>query len=118
MIFRKAVYLECEPIWQILQQAIERRRLDGSDQWQNGYPNEQTIHDDIANGNGYVLVDNSSIVAYAAIIFGFEPAYNDINGKWLTDGDYVVVHRVATSDNVKGKGIAAHIFREVELLCI
>lgn len=118
MILRKAVFSELPVIWDILQQAIEQRRLSGSDQWQNGYPNEQVVHDDIINGYAYVLVDNEIIIAYAAIIFGVEPAYEEIDGKWLSNGNYVVVHRVATADAVKGKGVATHLFKLIEDLCI
>lgn len=116
MTLRKATFSEQSIIWDILQQAIQQRKLDGSDQWQNGYPNEQTVHEDIENGYGYVLVANNVIIAYAAIIFGIEPAYNDIKGAWLTNNDYVVVHRVATSNAVKGKGIATLLFKEIETL--
>jgi len=117
MILRKANFSEQPVIWEILQQAIEQRRLDGSEQWQNGYPNETTVHDDITNGYAYVLVDNDAVIAYAAIIVGLEPAYNDIDGKWLTNGDYVAVHRVATSNSVKGKGVATQLFRLIEDVC-
>jgi GNAT superfamily N-acetyltransferase len=118
MLLRKAVLSELPAIWIILQQAIEQRKRDGSEQWQNGYPNEQTVQDDIAKGYGYVLADNDTILAYAAIIFGIEPAYNDIQGQWLTDNEAAVVHRVATSNEVKGKGVATHLFRLIEDLCI
>lgn len=116
MILRKATFSEQSIIWTILQQAIQQRKEDGSDQWQNGYPNEQTVHDDVTHGYAYVLVDHDVIIAYAAIIFGIEPAYNDIKGRWLTNDDYVVVHRVATSNAVKGKGVATHLFKEIERL--
>ena len=118
MILRKAFFAELHIIWDILLQAIEQRKQDGSEQWQNGYPNEQTVHDDITYGYAYVLIDNNVIVAYAAIIFGVEPAYNNINGRWLTNGDYVVVHRVATSNEVKMKGVATNLFRMIEDLCL
>jgi hypothetical protein len=118
MILRKAIFSEQTVIWDILQQAIQQRKEDGSDQWQNGYPNEQTVHDDITKGYAHVLVNNNLIIAYAAIIFGIEPAYNDIKGKWLTNDDYVVVHRVATSNAEKGKGVATQLFKEIESLCI
>ncbi len=118
MILRKAIYNEISVIWEIIQQAIEQRKQDGSAQWQNGYPNEQTIHDDITNGYAHVLIDNNSIVAYAAIIFGEEPAYNNIIGQWLSYGDYVVIHRVATSNSVKKSGVATHLFKLIEDLCI
>jgi len=114
MILRKAILSEIPAIWEILQQAIEQRRQDGSKQWQDGYPNPQTVENDINKGNGYVLLENNTIIAYAAIIFEIEPAYTDIEGKWLTNGEYVVIHRVATSNAVKGKGIATELFRMIE----
>ena len=118
MILKKAGFSDKQVIWDILQQAIEQRKSDGSEQWQDGYPNEQTVHDDITNGDAYVLVDNNETVAYAAIIFGVEPAYNDIKGSWLTHGDYVVVHRVATSNAAKGKGAGTRLFKEIEDLSL
>ncbi|MGO4291733.1 GNAT family N-acetyltransferase [Chitinophaga sp. RAB17] len=116
MILRKADISEVPVIWDILQQAIAQRKEDGSKQWQDGYPNEQTVRDDIENGYGYVVADNNSILAYAAVIFDIEPAYQDIEGKWLTDADYVVVHRVATSGLAKGRGIATKLFEMIETL--
>jgi len=118
MILRKADFSEVMPIWEILQQAIEQRRQDGSEQWQNGYPNQQTVYDDITSGYGYVLTNDNLIIAYAAIIFGVEPAYNEIVGQWLTNGDYVAVHRIATSNAVKGQGVATKLFKLLETLAI
>jgi hypothetical protein len=118
MKLRRANFSDIGKIWEILQQAIEQRRQEGSEQWQNGYPNQQTVHDDIANGYGYVITDNEVIIAYAAIIFGIEPAYNEIKGHWLTNGDYVAVHRVATSNAVKGQGVATKLFKLLEDLSI
>jgi GNAT superfamily N-acetyltransferase len=118
MNLRKATLSEQPIIWDILQQAIEQRKQDGSEQWQNGYPNEQTVYDDITHDYAFVLVDNDVIIAYAAIIFGVEPAYNDIQGSWLTNDDYVVVHRVAAANAAKGKGVATLLFKEIEKLCI
>lgn len=118
MILRKATFSELPTIWCILQQAIEQRKQDGSVQWQNGYPNEQAVHADITNGHAYVLIENNEIIAYVAIITGIEPAYNDIKGKWLTNEDYVTVHRVATSNAVKRKGVATQLFKLIEDLCI
>ncbi|HEY3390742.1 MAG TPA: GNAT family N-acetyltransferase [Prolixibacteraceae bacterium] len=118
MNLRKATLSEFPAIWDILKQAIQQRKQDGSEQWQDGYPNEKIVHYDISNGYGYVLIDNNVVIAYAAIIFGVEPAYNHIKGKWLTNDDYVVVHRVATSNAVKGKGVATLLFKMIEDLCI
>lgn len=112
--FRRAVFSEVNEIWEIFKQAIERRKRDGSRQWQDGYPSIGTIEQDIENGCGYVLVDNAKIAAYSAIIFGEDEAYHDIQGKWLTAGEYAVVHRVAVSDVYLGQGLAKDIFRKTE----
>lgn len=118
LLLRKANLSEVPQIWEIIQDAIEQRRLEGSKQWQDGYPNELSIENDINNGYGFVLTENESILCYAAIIFGIEPAYEEIEGKWLTNGDYAVVHRVAVSKLAKGKGIATKLFQNIEGLCL
>ncbi|MBL0739197.1 GNAT family N-acetyltransferase [Flavobacterium sp. GN10] len=115
---RKANLSEIPQIWQILQDAIEQRRLDGSSQWQDGYPNELSIKSDIEKDYGYVFTEDDSILAYAAIIFDKEPAYENIEGKWLTHGDYTVVHRVAVSKLAKGKGVATKLFESIEGLSV
>lgn len=118
VMLRAAAEAELPAIWGILQQAIEHRKRDGSAQWQNGYPNEQTVRDDIKQGHAYVLADDGTIFAYAAVIFGVEPAYAAIDGQWLTNGRYAVVHRVARSDAARGKGVATRLFQQVEALCL
>jgi GNAT superfamily N-acetyltransferase len=115
---RRADITEVPLIWEIIQDAIEQRRQEGSSQWQDGYPNELSITNDINKAYGYVLTENGTILCYAAIIFDKEPAYEDIEGKWLTNGDYGVVHRVAVSKLAKGKGIATKLFQNIEGLCL
>ena len=112
--FRLAEEQDKASIWVILQQAIERRRLDGSKQWQDGYPNADTIQNDIEKQVGYVLLLNDEVIAYAAVLINDEPAYEAIEGKWLTNGDFVVVHRVAVSESAVGKGVAQRIFKNIE----
>jgi len=118
MILRKAIQSELQTIWEIIQYAIEQRRADGSEQWQNGYPNKTTIQEDLDAGYAYVLEDEGVILAYAAIIFGKEEAYDNIDGKWLTDGDYAVLHRVAAAPKAKGKKAGTYLFQLVEKLCL
>lgn len=116
MKFRKVHPKEIDEIWEILQFAIQSRKNDGSQQWQDGYPNRDSIVQDLDNDCAYVLADDKGVLAYGAVIFDIEPAYNNIEGKWLSDGDYVVVHRVAAAERSKGMGIATRFFNEVEKL--
>ena len=116
--FKGAVESDAEVIWEILQDAIAQRKSEGSDQWQNGYPNPETVAEDIAAQCGYLLIDDGVPVAYGAIVFEDEPAYAEINGAWLTSGKYAVVHRVARSANATTRGISYKIFRFAEELCV
>lgn len=101
-------------IWEIIHQAIIRRKLDGSTQWQDGYPNMETIEKDIRDQQGYVLRHEDRIIAYAALIYNDEPAYDQIEGNWLSEFPFLVIHRVAVSDQMAGKGIATLLLRKIE----
>lgn len=86
----------------------------GIDQWQNGYPDELCIRKDIAAQKGYFLSDKTQLLGYLCIDFNGEPAYDNLNGTWISNGNYVVVHRLALSDWVRGKGISSTVFQLVE----
>lgn len=57
-----------------------------------------------------------NVVAYGAVVFDGEPSYDAIEGAWLTDGDYVVLHRMAVADGEKGRGVATEFMRRVEAM--
>lgn len=116
--FRKATLEDVQQIWEILEQAIVRRKNDGSNQWQDGYPNPDVVKKDIEKGSGYVLTEGNSVIGYAAILINDEPAYEEIQGKWLTNDDFVVVHRLAISENQIGKGLAQKIMQFIETVAV
>jgi len=116
IIFRKATLEDIDPIWQIILQAKERMRLRGSRQWQSGYPAIENIISDVEKGYGYVLCSCNCVIAYAAVIFDGEQAYDSIKGNWLSDQAYVVVHRLAVADKMTQQGIATLFFEKVEEL--
>lgn len=111
---REAQITEVGQIWEIIQQAIERRRKEGSTQWQNGYPNRDTIESDIKKHFGYVLTVEDEIAVYTALIMNDEPAYSSIEGAWLSDGEFVVIHRVAVNEKFAGKGMVKILFDKIE----
>lgn len=111
---RKAEIEDKNVIWEMIQQSIERRKQDGSTQWQNGYPNMGTVESDIAKGFAYVLTVDGEIAVYAALILNDEPAYSTIEGAWLSDGEFVVVHRVAVDGKFAGQGMVKKLFDHIE----
>lgn len=112
--FRQAKISETSSIWEILQQAILRRKKEGSDQWQDGYPNPDVVQNDLEKGFGYVLTQGETILGYCAAIINDEPEYAKIQGKWLTDNDFVVIHRIAITESNLGKGLTKIILQHIE----
>lgn len=112
--FRQATLAEVPQIWNILKHAIQRRKAEGSNQWQDGYPNEEVIHQDLVKGVGYVITFNDAIIAYCAVLKNDEPEYARIVGKWLSTNDFVVFHRVAVAPEFLGKGVAHKMFQFIE----
>tara|TARA_B110000977_G_scaffold139632_1_gene177238 strand:- start:7 stop:516 length:510 start_codon:yes stop_codon:yes gene_type:complete len=112
--FRPAKSSEATQIWQILKDAIQRRKEDGSNQWQDGYPNIDVVKEDIEREIGFVFTQNESIIGYTAVIINDEPDYLNIEGKWLTNQDFVVFHRVAIAEKFLSKGLAKKMMLFIE----
>ena len=112
--FRPAKISEAFEIWQILKDAIQRRKEDGSNQWQDGYPNMDVVKNDIERKIGFVLTRNDNIIGYTAIIINDEPDYINIEGKWLTNQEFMVYHRVAISKKFLAKGMGKKMMKLIE----
>lgn len=117
LTFRPAVETDTARILEIIRQAQAQMRALGSTQWQDGYPAQSDIAADIAHGYGRVLCNPSGgVIAYGAVCFDGEPAYDKLEGEWLTNEPYVVVHRLAVADGEKGRGVAAEFMRRTTTL--
>lgn len=112
--FRRTTMADRERVMQIIDQAKAQMKRLGSHQWQEGYPAMHDIVADINRQTAYVLCLDQSVIAYASISFDVEPAYNDLNGQWLSDQKYVVVHRLAVADEMKNRGVATYFFHRIE----
>ena len=71
-------------------------------QWANGYPNKEIILEDIANQRSYVITKEEQIIGVFTFINGEDETYHYIEGKWLNDAPYGVIHRIASGQNEKG----------------
>ena len=90
----------------------------GVNQWQDNYPNMDIIRNDINNGHGYIVEDESQIIATLAISFDGEATYYKIyEGQWLSNGDYSVVHRLAIKKTRRGSDLSSFIMDSIETLC-
>ena len=80
MEFRKSTKSDITKIMDIVKQAQAYFKEQNIDQWQNNYPNEEVINNDIENGESYVMLENGNIIATTVISFTKETSYeNEIN---------------------------------------
>lgn len=119
-IFRKAQISDLPAVMVIIRQAIDQMRSEGKNQWNENYPTVGHISSDIEKGYGFVLEDAATgiIACYGAIVYDGEPAYNHLEGEWLSEYPYVVVHRMAILNEFKGQGLAAVFFDCVEKISL
>lgn len=76
-------------------------------QWgPTNWPPAERLVKDVEEGNGYVCLDDEGIIVgcfYFIQGYDIDPTYREItNGAWLSDSSYGVVHRIASSGDVKG----------------
>lgn len=118
MKFRKSNLEDVPSIMHIINKAKTSLKASGIDQWQNGYPNEEVIKEDILRGESYVATLKGVVVGTVAITFGIEHHYEHIReGEWLNnDGEYGVIHRIAVDDDYKGKGIAGFLMNHAKVI--
>lgn len=114
--FRPATHDDFSRIWEIILQAKTQMLRENRQQWNESYPAPEHIRADIDKGHAYVLCAELKPLACGAVSYDGEPVYQDIEGKWLSDNPFVVVHRLAVADGAKGKGVATAFMREVEKL--
>ena len=77
-------------------------------QWSGGWPPEEVIRADVAAGKSHVVTCGGRIVGTFFYDEGedVEPTYAEIDGAWLDDGPYGVIHRIASTREVPGVGTA------------
>ena len=116
--FREANLNDLNQIMEIIYDAQQYLKSQDIDQWQNGYPNSETIKDDIKARNSYVMTYQGKVIAYTALIFGEDETYINIyDGQWLNNNKYAVIHRMAVAKDHKGNEVAVKVLEAAEKLC-
>lgn len=105
MLIRRATLDDLAGAQEIYAQARAfMEQVGNPTQWAGGYPQEDMLRDDIVKGNLYVCEEEGQILS--PFYFAIEPddTYQVIEGAWLNDGEYGVVHRIATKRGTRGVG--------------
>lgn len=119
MQYRRSIESDIPSIMPIIHQAQTLLKEAGVNQWQNNYPNEAAILNDIHNLESYVVLDKQRVIGTFALSFRIESTYNHIyEGSWLSLQDYAVIHRIALDNEYKGLGISTEIINTIEEWCV
>ena len=103
MIIRKAINEDLSRILEIYASARERMASNGNPtQWGTEYPYKHLLEEDIVLGRLYVVEQDGTPEGVFLMESGPDETYLDIEGEWLNQEDYYVIHRIAASGKVKG----------------
>ncbi len=80
-------------------------------QWAVGYPPEAYLQQDIKLSRLYVCEDNNRICGVFMLSMEDDPTYHYIEGTWLNDESYGVIHRIASDGSKSG------VFKNVLEFC-
>ena len=116
MKIRLANLEDIDQIVDVIEDAKAYLRSQNSLQWNlpDGYPNKDTMLNDIYNKYCYVLEYNDNIIGTMTIIIGDDENYADIDGAWLTNESYAQIHRIAVKNDSHHKKIGAFMLTEAE----
>ena len=108
MTIRQATEKDFSAMQALFAGARERMRSGGNpDQWGERKPYPDDTHEDISLGRAYLLVDpdgaaGERILGTFVFYVGEDPNYRQIDGAWLDDAPYGVIHRIAGDGRTKG----------------
>ena len=113
MEMRLATEAELQEIMAIMDSARAFQRSLGFSQWEDGYPDTDVIRHDISTHNAYAFFDGETVAGYAFLPIG-DNSYDQLTDTWKHPGGYGVIHRLAISPDMRGKGLGAKIFSLIE----
>ncbi len=109
---KKTEHVDLPAVMEIIDEAKAYMRKSGIDQWQRGYPSEETIKEDIKTGDGYLLVSGRcGIIGTFCLTFSHQPEYDYVEEGGFSVGTSAALHRVAIKNSEKGRGRAAKIVK-------
>ena len=103
MNIRHAERADFAEVCEIYRFAREQMKASGNpNQWKDRYPPKELILADIDSGCSYVIEEDGALCGVFYFRIGTDPTYKQIDGRWLNDRPYGVIHRIAGNGKKKG----------------
>lgn len=79
------------------------RKTGNGTQWGENYPTKDILYNDILNRRLYAVQDAGGVIRGVFVLaIGSEPTYSKIDGRWLSNGTYGTIHRIASDGSTGG----------------
>ena len=98
-LVRKAGPRDLDELLRVYAAARERMKRDGNpNQWGETRPTQEELKKEIARGTLYRMEEGGVLQGYFALVPGEDPTYGVIRGRWLQNGPYATLHKVAKAE--------------------
>jgi GNAT superfamily N-acetyltransferase len=116
MNIRLATLKDIPQIMQVIAEVVPIMRSAGNLQWDDTYPNPQVFEEDIRVGQLWVAEVDGEIAGVTAITTEQYPEYVQV-GLDINE-EAIVTHRLAVSPRFRGKGLAADLLQQAEVVAV
>ncbi|WP_286209564.1 GNAT family N-acetyltransferase [Dubosiella newyorkensis] len=105
MRIRNAKSTDLEQLEQLYENARNYMHTYGNpNQWNDGHPNQKDLKEDILKEQLYIVESVDGIEGAFVYYEGIDPTYIKIEGEWLNEEPYAVLHKVASAGKKKRIG--------------
>ena len=104
MKIRKAQTSDLDNIMKMYKSCVAGMLKNGIDQWDDTYPDTETIAQDLENQTYYVTEEKGEIIGGINIDQNQDPTYLDINWQDASN-QFLVVHRLGVKEESWGDGV-------------
>jgi len=112
LTMRLANPADMDAVATLFHDAIDDMNARGIPQWDDIYPTEAILREDLQKGQLYVAETDSRVVAAVVLNEQCDPAYEA--AAWETTGPWVIVHRLCVSPHAQGQGVGRGLMEAVE----
>jgi ribosomal protein S18 acetylase RimI-like enzyme len=113
LLLRKANLEDLNDIIDIFKNAIKVMDNNGIHQWDNVYPNEEILNEDILSNDMFLCELENQIASVFVLNQDCDEEYS--NGSWqYKEASYFVIHRLCVNPVFQGKGIGTRTMLLIE----
>lgn len=97
-----------------MHEAILHMQAQNIDQWDEIYPDRETLETDIRQQEMYVIESDARICGFIIVNDDQPPEYGEVN--WNMAGRVLVIHRLTVAPDCQSQGFAQRLMRHAESL--